>query len=141
MKRIHPARNNPADLSLIDVQTIRESITARTACWGIRSSRGPGPLSPSSGRRWAYVYWDGPPSDDIIPALAVSRCVLWYHITILDPLEFFSRGAFETTQRHDLAGATELIVELMWEFREMALKKGTQAARSATYAYPQFDVN
>jgi hypothetical protein len=131
MKNRHPTRNNLLDLSLTDVQIIRARIDSSTAFWGLRTTRGPNPSSRLNGPRWAYLFWEGPPSHDIVPGLAVLRCVDTYRITILDPLELFSSGKFETIERSDLMSAVDLIEELLLEARECAMY-GSPPSRIST---------
>jgi hypothetical protein len=137
----HATRTIPVDLCPIDIQKIRESIQAHTAYWGVRATRAPGPLSRSNGPRWAYIYWDGPPADDIVPVLAVSRCIHLYHISILDPREIFASGAFEMMRRRGLVETIELINELFWDFRGLALNESSPVARSAKAMLAPFDVS
>ena len=141
LRHKHITRTIPVDLCAIDIQKIRESIQARTAYWGVRATRAPGPLSRSDGLRWVYIYWDGPPPDDIVPALAVSRCRHFYHISILEPREIFASGAFETMRRRNLTEAIELLNELFWEFRELALDVSSPVARSVKASLAPFDVS
>jgi len=140
MKHKHPARTTLLDLSLTDVQTIRSRIESSTAFWGLRTTRGPSPLSKLHGPRWAYLFWEGPPSRDMVPSLAVLRCADTYRITIIDPLELFASGNFETTERSDLASAVDLIEELLHEARECAMYNSLPSRISAS-ARAQSDMN
>lgn len=141
MRRAHLAQANPVDLSPVDVQIIRERIQARTAFWGVRTTRAPGPFPRRDGSRWAYLFWDGPPSMDIVPALAVSRCVDTYQITILDMLELFSRGNFETIQRSDLGDALDLIEALLLEAREVVMSNSASQPTIGASTCARSDLN
>ena len=132
MRQRHPTPNSLLDLSLADIQTIRTRIESSTAFWGLRTTRGPSPLSRLSGPRWAYLFWDGPPSRDMVPSLAVLRCADTYRITILDPLELFSSGNFESIERGDLASAVDLIEELLHEARECAMYSSLPSRNSSS---------
>ena len=141
MARRSSSKASPIDLSQNEIEIIRERIQSCSAFWGVRSTRAPGPSSRIGGIRWLYAFWDGPPSNDIVPALALERLPFGYQITILQPLELFVMGAFETLRRNDFPATVELIVMLLEEVRETALNSSTMVARSATATKARFNIN
>ena len=69
------------------------------------------------------LYWTGPPSEDIVPPIAITRRRKSYRIFILDPLELFASGMFKTEDCGDLARALEVVLEVINEARETALDR------------------
>ena len=121
---ISPETNcRSVDLTTDDLRAIIESTESQSAFWRIRATYASGPRSRSSGTRWAYVFWAGPPSEDIVPAVAITRHVAGYRIIILDALELFASGTLEAMECTDLGSALELVREFISEAQEIALDR------------------
>ena len=120
-------RSNPnpkdclVDLTTGDLRAIIESVESMSGCWRIRATYAPSPESSDSATRWAYLFWAGPPSADVVPSVAISHHIGGYSITVFDPLEFCASGVFETMECSDLAGTIELIRQIVTEAEEIAL--------------------
>jgi hypothetical protein len=115
------ARNRPIDLTTDDLRTIIDSVEAISGWWCIRATYVPSPTSRTSGTRWAYLFWVGPPSSDIVPSVAITRQIYGYRITVFDVLEFCASGSFEMMECSDLTSTVELVGQIIDEIREMAL--------------------
>ena len=72
------------------------------------------------GRTW---YWVGPPSEDIVPPLAITRHHAGYRVFILDPMELFTSGRFEAKDCSELACTIRVVLEIIDEARETALDR------------------
>ena len=69
------------------------------------------------------LSWVGPPSEDVVPPLAITRHRTGYRVFILDPLELFASGRFETKDCSDFACAVQAVLEIIDEARETALDR------------------
>jgi hypothetical protein len=116
-------QSRPTDLTADDLRALTGSVESLTGYWRIKVTRAPGPDAGSGATRWAYLYWAGPPSEDIVPQVAVTRDRKGYRIFILDPLELFASGMFEAKDCGDLARALEVVLEVINEARETALDR------------------
>lgn len=117
------AQSRPTDLTADDLRALTESVESLTSYWRIKVTRAPGPGARSGATRWAYLYWAGPPSEDIVPPLAITRHRRGYRIFVLDPLELFASGTFEANDCEDLSRTVETLVGLIDEAREAALDR------------------
>jgi hypothetical protein len=106
------------DLTADDLRAIIESVGS---LWRIKVTRAPGPQSRCGATRWVYVLWVGPPGEDIVPSVAITRHHSGYRITILDPLELFASGVFEVMDCVDIARAAELVRAVVKELKATAL--------------------
>ena len=109
------------DVTPDDLRAIIESIESQSGFWRIRATYAPSPHSRRGGTRWAYLFWAGPPSEDIVPAIAITRHVAGYTIAVLDVLELSTAGAFEVMECIDLVSAVELAGAIISEAREIAM--------------------
>ena len=101
----------PLSLTDQDISSLRTRTETATAFWQLRVTFGPGPGSQRGHTRWAYLYWSGPPSADLVPTLAVTRDLVNYNITIIDCMGYLSGSEFESLSRSTLAEIIELLCE------------------------------
>jgi hypothetical protein len=126
------SKNRLVDLTIDDLKSIIESVKAFTGFWRVRGTYASGPNSGSVATRWAYLFWVGPPSEDIVPVIAITRRTEGYRITVLDPLEYFASGAFEAMDCSDFFGTIQLAREIMHEARDDALNRGDRGLTMLT---------
>lgn len=117
------SKNRSVDLTTDDLRAIVKSIETQSAFWRIRATYAPSPHSRRGGIRWAYLFWAGPPSDDSVPTMAITRHVAGYTITVLDALELFASGAFEMMECTDLGNSVEALGAIISEAQEIALDR------------------
>ena len=122
-KHLATPQTRPTDLTADDVRALTGSVETFTGYWRIKATRAPGPDAGSGAARWAYLYWVGPPSEDVVPPLAITRHRTGFRVFILDPLELFASGRFETKDCSDLACALQVVLEIIDEARETALDR------------------
>ena len=122
-KHLATPQTRPTDLTADDVRALTGSVETFTGYWRIKATRAPGPDAGSGAARWAYLYRVGPPSEDVVPPLAITRHRTGFRVFILDPLELFASGRFETKDCSDLACALQVVLEIIDEARETALDR------------------
>lgn len=65
----------------------------------------------------------GPPSEDIVPPIAITRHRRGYRVFILDPLELFASGMFEATDPRDIVRTLKVVLEVVNQVGETALDR------------------
>ena len=126
------SKNRLLDLTIDDLKSIIEAMKAFTGFWRVRGTYASGPDSSSVATRWAYLFWVGPPSEDIVPVIAITRRTEGYRITVLDPLEYFASGAFEAMDCSDFSSTIQLACEIMDEACDAALNRGDRGLTMLT---------
>jgi len=111
------------DLTTDDLCAITKSVGSRSGCWRIRATYAPSSAFSDSATRWAYLFWSGPPSEDVVPSVAITRHIGGYTITVFDPLEFCASGAFDTMENSDLTCTIDLVCQIITEAEEIALDR------------------
>ena len=114
-------QGRPTDLTADDLRALTGSLESLTGFWRIKVTRAPGPDASGTPTRWAYLCWAGPPSEDIVPPIAITRHHKGCKIFVLDPLELFAAGMFEATDCGDIACTLKVVLEVIDEARETAL--------------------
>jgi hypothetical protein len=73
-------------------------------------TRAPSPDTRWNATLWAQLVWIGPPSEDGVPSVAITRRTSGYAVTILDPLEIlgFCRESCATTEHARVRNESQL---------------------------------
>jgi hypothetical protein len=141
MRRTSKSNHSPIDLTTGDLRAIIEAVESGSALWRIQATCAPGPVHRAGSAKWAYLFWIGPPSTDIVPSLAISRDIGEYRVTIFDPLEFYANGSFEEMHCADILSTIDLVRQIITEAGELALDHAAPDVAALQWSPPQIHRN